>query len=52
MLTRKYFPALQNTEILRENPVSETINHKLVHMSPSQETLLFGLDTNLRALPQ
>ena len=30
MLTRKYFPALQKTEILPENPVSETRNHTLV----------------------
>ena len=33
MLTRKYFPALQKTEILPENPVSETRNHTLVNMS-------------------
>ena len=30
MLTRKYFPAFQKTEILPENPVSETRNHTLV----------------------
>ena len=29
MLTRKYFPALQKTEILPENPVSEIRNHTL-----------------------
>ena len=29
MLTRKYFSALQKTEILPENPVSETKNHTL-----------------------
>ena len=30
MLTRKYFPALQKTEILPENPVSETRNYTLI----------------------
>ena len=29
MLTTKYFPALQKTEILPEKPVSETRNHTL-----------------------
>ena len=34
MLTRKYFPALQKTEILPENPVSETRNHTLELIFP------------------
>ena len=29
MLTKKYFTALQKTEILPDNPVSETRNHTL-----------------------
>ena len=32
MLTRKYFPALQKTEILPENTVSETRNYTLDHV--------------------
>ena len=38
MLTRKYFPALQKTEILPENPVSETSNHTLDTQSSDNST--------------
>ena len=43
MLTKNVFTALKKTEILPENPVSETRNHTLDHYAntPMQYTAIF-----------